>query len=185
MEKHTLLVKTDKGREALARRVPELGPRLRSMLIMVDGKRSVFELDQLSAGLGGGADLLEQLLAHDWIAAPGQPALSREPVPVSDTPLPGARQTLPGAAPAVDTVPAAPLVSPILPFADARRLVVRFINDQVGPPGEALAIRVEACKTAVELRDQLPRIRDGLKNHRSAATVQRFDADVVPRLPTH
>ena len=38
MEKNTLLVKTDKGREALARRVPELGPRLRSMLIMVDGQ---------------------------------------------------------------------------------------------------------------------------------------------------
>ena len=187
MEKNTLLVKTDKGRDALARRLPELGPRLRSVLIMVDGQRSRSELDKLSAGLGGGADLLEQLLAHGWIAAPEPPAPFREPLPVSDTRVQGARQSPPaaGAVPTVDAAPAAPVVSPPLPFADARRLVVRFINDQVGPPGEALAIRVEACKTAVELRDQLPRIREGLKNHRSAATVQRFDADVVPRLPTH
>ena len=68
MDKNTLLVKTDKGRDAMARRVPELGPRLRSMLIMVDGKRSLSELDKLGAGLGGGAALLEQLLDHGWIA---------------------------------------------------------------------------------------------------------------------
>ena len=48
MDKNTLLVKTDKGRDAMARRAPELGPRLRSMLILVDGKRNVAELDKLA-----------------------------------------------------------------------------------------------------------------------------------------
>ena len=66
MDKNTLLVKTDKGRDAMARRAPELGPRLRSMLILVDGKRNAAELDKLGAGLGGGAALLEQLLAQGW-----------------------------------------------------------------------------------------------------------------------
>ncbi|MBT9553022.1 MAG: hypothetical protein IV088_19415 [Hydrogenophaga sp.] len=182
-----MLVKTDKGRDALARRVPELGPRLRSVLIMVDGQRSRAELDQLCAGLGGGADLLEQLLAHGWIAAPEQLAPFRDTVPLKEAQPQGGPQPVPaaGSVPVAEAAPPAPVVSPPLSFVDARRLVVRFINDQVGPPGEALAIRVEACKTAVELRTQLPRIRDALKNHRSAATVQRFDADVVPRLPTH
>jgi hypothetical protein len=184
MEKNTLLVKTDKGREALARRVPELGPRLRSMLIMVDGQRSLSELDKLGAGLGGGAALLEQLLAHGWIAAPDQQAPFRETVPFSETQPQGERPPL-SAAVAVPVSEPVPPASLSLPFADARRLVVRFINDQVGPPGEGLAIRVEGCKTAAELQAQLPRIREVLKNHRDSTAVQRFDADVVPRLPNH
>lgn len=187
MEKNTLLVKTDKGREALARRVPELGPRLRSMLIMVDGQRSLSELDKLGAGLGGGAALLEQLLAHGWIAAPDQHAPFRETVPFSETQPQTERPSAPAAArvPVTEAPPPAAVEPQALPFADARRLVVRFVNDHVGPPGEALAIRVEACKNVAELQAQLPRVRDGLKNHRNAAIVQRFDTEVVPRLPLH
>ena len=186
MEKNTLLVKTDKGREALARRLPELGPRLRSMLIMVDGQRSFSELEKLGAGLGGGTALLEQLLSHGWIASPEHNAPFRETVPFGDSQPLSERTVLPAAvvAPAVERAPSAPHVPMPLPFADARRLVVRFINDQLGPPGEGIAIRVEGCKNATELKAQLPRVRDTLKSHRGPAAVQRFDADVVPRLPT-
>ena len=35
MDKNTLFVKTDQGREALTSRPPGLGPRLRTLLIMV------------------------------------------------------------------------------------------------------------------------------------------------------
>lgn len=187
MEKNTLLVKTDKGREALAKRVPELGPRLRSMLILVDGQRSLSELEKLGAGLGGGATLLEQLLAQGWIASPDQHAPFRETVPFSETQPQTERPSTPAAAvvPVAEPSMPADVVPEALPFADARRLVVRFVNDHVGPPGEALAIRVEACKNMAELQAQLPRVRDGLKNHRGAAMVQRFDAEVMPHLPTH
>lgn len=174
MDKNTLLVKTEKGRDAMARRVPELGPRLRSMLIMVDGKRSVSELDKLGAGLGGGASLLEQLLGHGWVA----PHDGAVPFADSQPSLPAAVPTPLVAAEA--PVPAAPSA---LPFADARRLVVRFVNDQVGPMGEQTAMRIEACKTAAELQSQLPRIRDALQNFRGITTVQRFDQEIVPKLP--
>ena len=187
MDKNTLLVKTDKGRDAMARRAPELGPRLRSMLILVDGKRNVAELDKLGAGLGGGAALLEQLLEHGWIAPHdpnGQPFQST--APLADSP------PAPVAAPALSTAPpstaaAAPAAtgSPTLSFLDARRLVVRFINDVAGPMGELTAIRVESCKTAAELQAQLPRVREALQNYRGAATVQRFDQEIVPQLPRH
>ena len=67
MDKNTLFVKTDQGREALTSRPPGLGPRLRSLLIMVDGKRPVSELDKLSGGEGSAAPLLEQLAAAGWV----------------------------------------------------------------------------------------------------------------------
>lgn len=187
MDKNTLLVKTDTGRDAMARRAPELGPRLRSMLILVDGKRNVAELDKLGAGLGGGAALLEQLLEHGWIAPHdpnGQPFQSTAPL-ADSPPAPVAAPALATAPPSTAAAAPAATGSPTLPFLDARRLVVRFINDVAGPMGELTAIRVESCKTATELQAQLPRVREALQNYRGAATVQRFDQEIVPQLPRH
>ena len=179
MDKNTLLVKTEKGRDALARRSPELVPRLRSMLILVDGKRSVAELDKLGGGLGDATSLLEQLLAHEWIAVSAPGSSFQTTVPFLDSrPF---RTTAPSP---VSPLEAAPLERPqALSFPEARRLVVRFINDAVGPMGETVAIRVESCKSAEELQAQLPRIRDALQNYRNLATVQRFNLEVVPQLP--
>lgn len=179
MDKNTLLVKTEKGRDAMARRVPELVPRLRSMLILVDGKRSASELDKLGAGLGGGGALLEQLLAHGWIAPLDGSVPFQNTVPFSDS---GPAAVTAPTPMAVAEAPAA--VAPAaLPLADARRLVVRFVNDQVGPMGEQTAMRIESCKTAAELQSLLPRVRDALQNFRGTGTVQRFDQEIVPKLP--
>lgn len=177
MDKNTLLAKTDKGREALSSRPPELVPKLRSLLIMVDGKRNAAELDKLGAGLGGGMDLLEQLLTAGWVGAVDAMGQWMAPVtaPPVDSPV------------AVDTarVAPAPAAAPALSFVDARRQVVRFINDHLGPMGESIAIRVEGCKTPADLQALLPRIRDTLHNYKNTALVQRFDLEVVPLLPRH
>lgn len=179
MDKNTLLVKTEKGRDAMARRVPELVPRLRSMLILVDGKRSASELDKLGAGLGGGGALLEQLLAHGWIAPLDGSVPFQNTVPFSDSGP--AAVTAP--TPMVAAEAPAAVAPAALPLADARRLVVRFVNDQVGPMGEQTAMRIESCKTAAELQSLLPRVRDALQNFRGMGTVQRFDQEIVPKLP--
>jgi hypothetical protein len=71
----------------------------------------------------------------------------------------------------------------VLPFSDARRQVVRFINDQLGPMGEMLAIRAEGCRTPADLQAALPRIRDGLKNFKGSAVVLQFDEELADRLP--
>ena len=70
MDKHTVFVKTDAGREALAQRAPGLLPRLRSLLIMVDGQRPAAAFDAACGGADGAArPLLEQLLAQGWVQA--------------------------------------------------------------------------------------------------------------------
>ncbi len=172
MDKQTVFVKTDQGRDALTSRPAGLGPRLRSLLIMVDGKRSVGELDRMLGSDGAAAPLLEQLAAEGWIegtapvAAPVASAAVASPPTLAEGPA-----TLP------------PPTADALPFPEARRLVVRFINDQLGPMGEPLAIKVEGCKSGAELLAMLPRIRDGLRNFKNAATVARFDQEIAPRLP--
>jgi hypothetical protein len=187
MDRNTLFAKTDQGRDALSSRPPELGPRLRSLLIMIDGKRSVADLDKLLGGDGLAAPLLDQLASAGWIAqvdAAGHPVLhamegGAAPA-VSD---PQQQVTVPADLASLTPAAQEPAPVPTLPFSEARRLVVRFINDQLGPMGEPLALRVEACKTPVDLQIALPRIRDGLKNFKNLATVQRFDDELVARLP--
>lgn len=169
MDKQLIFFKTEQGREALTSRPAGLGPRLRSLLIMVDGKRSVAEFDKL---LGAdAAPLLEQLAAQGWVesdaAAAGTAVLN------------GASGAPVGVPVLTDAVPA----TPALPFTDARRLMVRFVNDQLGPMGEPLAMRIEGCKTPADLQAILPRVRDGLLNFKNAATVAQFDQDVASRLP--
>lgn len=183
MDKNTLFAKTDQGREALTSRPPNLGPRLRSLLIMVDGKRPVGEIDKLLGGEGSAAPLLEQLQAAGWVAqvdAAGYPVLhaigSAAQAAAPDQATVSADLSSP-----VAVANAAP--APTLPFSEARRMVVRFINDQLGPMGEPLAMRIEACKTPADLQIALPRIRDGLKNFKNSATVRRFDEELAARLP--
>lgn len=168
MDKHTVFAKTDAGREALAQRAPGLLPRLRSLLIMVDGQRPAAAFDAASGGAEGAAlPLLEQLLAQGWVRAlepARQPDAPPRPVPAS---APGASEALAA-----------------WPLPDARRRVARFINDQLGPMGEAMALKVEACRQEADLRALVPRIREALLNYRNSATVARFDADIAPHLPT-
>ena len=163
MDKHTVFVKTDAGREALAQRAPGLLPRLRSLLIMVDGQRPALAFDAACGGAEGAAlPLLEQLLAQGWIQAPEVAASpASEPAP-PDSPSVPARWSLP----------------------DAKRRVARYINDQLGPMGEAIALKVEACRQEADLRALVPRIREALLNYRNNATVARFDADIAPHLPS-
>jgi hypothetical protein len=168
MDKHRVYAKTELGRQALSSRHAGLGPRLRSLLIMVDGQRSVAAFDEL---LGTpAAPLLAQLAEQGWVVADaGSPA---EAPPAA----------APAVTPPVPGEPAAP-AQDALPLAEARRLVSRFLNDRLGPLGETLALRVEACKTPAELQALLPRVRDALLNIRNAATLAQFDREVRPRLP--
>lgn len=173
MDKTAVFSKTDEGREALTSRPPGLTPRLRSLLIMTDGKRTVGDLDKMLGAVGAAGPLLEQLVAQGWVQGQGgngSPASS---------PATGAQGS--GDQSAVDTLP--PFVQEAWPFPDARRRVVRFINDQLGPMGETLAMRVESCKNAADLQAALPRIRDGLHNFKSSATVQQFDQEIAAHLP--
>ncbi len=173
MDKSAVFLKTDDGRVALTSRPPGLTPRLRSLLIMTDGKRTVAELDKMLGADGAASPLLEQLVAQGWVHGQGAPGAA----PNSE--VPGApAEGNPGS---VDTLP--PLAKEVWPFIDARRRVGRFINDQLGPMGETLAIRVESCKTAADLHAALPRIRDGLRNFKSSATVQQFDQEIAIHLP--
>ena len=186
MDKNTLFGKTTAGREALTSRPAGLGPRLRSLLIMVDGKRNLGEFEKLTGSLDQATQSLNELMAGGWVEIVGADGLPKAvaavaaAAPVAE---PATAPFQPEVSQPVPVNPPAAAPAAMLPFSEARRQVVRFINDQLGPMGETLAIRAESCKTPADLQAALPRIRDGLKSFKGAAVVQQFDAELAGRLP--
>ena len=60
--------KTGKGREEISSRKYQLSPRLRPLLVMIDGKHGSHELLQRLAGIGLNQDALNELLHSGFIA---------------------------------------------------------------------------------------------------------------------
>lgn len=60
--------KTDKGREEIATRKYQLAPRLRSLLVLIDGKQTVTDLLKKIVGLGLNEQNIQDLFDQNFIA---------------------------------------------------------------------------------------------------------------------
>ena len=149
--------KTDKGREEIATRKYKVAPRLRTLLVMIDGRRPLAELMRNFAALGVTEDAFTDLLEQDLIA------------PVE---LAAAARVAPAAAPVVRVVPVAllipettlappvPSVVPVPPVretlsdADRFRALAAFYNQTIkstiGLRGIMLQLRAEKCANVAE-----------------------------------
>ena len=68
--KNSIFDKSDKGREEIATRKYHLASRLRTLLVLMDGKHSVEDLLQKVAGLGLNQQSIDELLENGFIHAP-------------------------------------------------------------------------------------------------------------------
>jgi hypothetical protein len=151
MDMATTYRKTSHGSDAIAHRHPALGPRQRSLLILVDGHRSVGELATVAAACGNTEELLQGLLAQGFI----------EPLTVRPA----------QAAPAAVTAAAVPL-------AQARSLAVRRLNDLLGPSGTDLCLRLEATHSVPEFRTAIRRVEATLREVVGPQRAAQFVSEV-------
>lgn len=137
--------KTAKGVAEIETRAHRLAPRLRSALILVDGKRSDAALAALIQQ--DPTETLHALAGQGFIevlsiaAAPATPAAAVASAPVAAAPL--RPQTPPQPTPATGAAP---------DLQARRREAVRAVNDLLGPAGETAALRVERARSVDELR---------------------------------
>jgi hypothetical protein len=167
----TIYRKTNKGLSEIETRANRLSPRLRSALIMVDGKKSDDDLRTLLAAHTDEA--LAQLVGQGFIEVASVAAID-----IRLPPLPAAAPAT--AASAASTVaPTAPAVGPGPsgpPLEAIKREAVRQINDQIGPFAETLAIRIERAKTAAELKPLLESAWKMMENVRGPTAAAAFSA---------
>lgn len=151
------LKKTPAGQAEVTSKAHALPQRARSLLIMIDGKRT---LDDLRAMLGPQVDeavklLIDQGLVEGSVA----PAPPPPPAPVS--------APVPLAAPAVDV-------------ATLRRDAARAVTDALGPMADALAMRIEKAKTADELQAALRLTAQALFDAAPRAKAEAFRQRFLP-----
>jgi hypothetical protein len=163
-DKTTTYQKSVKGAQAIATRSAELPPKLRSMLILVDGHRNFEELSTVGNVFGDPAQLLATLEEKGFIEAVGPSAPKAEERRAS--------------APA----PLAP-VQGAVPLAEAQRYAVRRITDLLGPTGEELCLRIENTKNARDFMAALQRAESVLRDFGGTELARKFAADMESHRP--
>ena len=152
----TVYRKTEKGVNEIATRALRLAPRLRSALILVDGRKTDAELSQLI--LADAAGTLSGLLAEGFIEVlttlVDRPTERKAALPSVAAPRPVIGE---GAA-----------------FESLRRDAVRALNEQLGPAAESMAIKMERAKTMPELQPLLVHGAKLLRSVRGGAAADAF-----------
>lgn len=157
----TVYRKTEKGQAEIATRQNQLAMKLRSALIMVDGKRTDEELLRMIPG--DGHDLLQQLRDQGYI----------EVIAVT------AQRSASNGAKAPDSVPA-PAESGFSPgptgseFITLRQQAARFVSEQLGPMGDDLAVRLEKSKAWADMKPVLTMAQRVLQDNRGPTTAEAF-----------
>jgi hypothetical protein len=163
--------KTSKGLSEIETRANRLVPRLRSALILVDGRRSGEELHKLI--LAQSQETFAALLEQGYIELVAGPSPKPALRDTSGTPTsPGTPSIAPGRA-----------GSTLGPFEKHRREAVRYLNDHLGPMGEVVAIRIEKSHDWADLRRHLEAGAQMLQAARSSAAGREFVARYVDTLP--
>ena len=150
-----IYAKTAQGQHEIETRERRLPPRLRSALILVDGKRNEDELAKL---IQNADETLRALLDLEMIAVVAGRAAKE--VRTAEPEAPAA------AAPAFSAEE----------FVTMRRDAVRALNDLLGPEAESLALRLERSADPEQLRAALERAVTYIANARGGGAAATFAA---------
>jgi D-serine deaminase-like pyridoxal phosphate-dependent protein len=150
----TIYAKTADGQNEIETRIRRIPPRLRSALILVDGKRSDDELGRLFQQADETLRVLLDAGLIEVSARSTARSAPREPVPE------------PAAAKAVAMSPSE--------FKTLRHEAVRAVNDLLGPQAETLALKLERAGDMAQLREPLERAVAYIANARGGSAAAQF-----------
>jgi hypothetical protein len=131
MHSTDIVVKTPAGADELKSRSRQLPPRLRMMLILIDGSLNVEQLQQAAAKLSAPPDFVERLLRDGLVAL--------APVAVR-----------------LATMPAQAELPELERFQQARKFMNDTVVDALGIRAFFFSLKLEKCFTRPDLRALLP-----------------------------
>ena len=172
--KNLVYQKSAKGSEAIATRRHGLSPKLRSLLILIDGKRDYQELARISNTLGDTEQLLGQLLDEGCIEpVPKAARAAAGLVPKVAVPVPIHASSAPAAAPASS-----------ISLADARRHAVRRLIDIVGPNADEICMRIESARSVADFLAAVAQAEAMVRQFRGVNSAAEFAADMKAHQPS-
>lgn len=162
--------KTAKGREEIATRKHQLAPRLRTLLVLVDGRKTEEELLRNVAGLGLTAGALNELLTGEFIV------LSTSYVSLAEAPL-EEPPTAPSA-PESETLQLPPAAQ-VQQFQSLYNFFNKTIKSTIGLRGFTLQLKVEKASSVDDFRElrlpYLEAVQKARGNDTAAALALQLD----------
>lgn len=147
------LTKTGAGRAEIANRSQKLTPALRSMLLLVDGRRDAAMLRKLGAGLHAPSDALEQLVALG-LAESLTAGTVQEPV-AGGTPSEVAMR-----------------------YTTLSGLMSEAVREHLGLRGFFLQLKIERCNDVAELEALLPDLAEAVGKARGREFARGWERGV-------
>jgi hypothetical protein len=157
---NTVYFKTEAGMGEVKARAMGLRAELRRLLILIDGNATVGRLAAFVRG--SEVDFLIAELESLGLVTSGASSGNVATVTGVATPAPVAAPTDPSLEPTAAQMQA------------VRRAAIRSLHDTLGPDADTLAVKVERCKDAQELRVAITEIRLTLDRQVGIAAGQRF-----------
>jgi hypothetical protein len=172
--------KTELGSIAITERSILPDPKMRTLLILVDGKKTRDDLIRMGAALGEVESRLDTLLQQGWIEEVRLASAASAPAPAAAPAAAAPRSTAPApAAPAPQASGTAASVN--LP--DLKRQAVRQLTDLIGPAAEFFAMKIEGAKTGAQLRLFVERAAESvMASHGRTKALEYYNA-IVSRIP--
>lgn len=168
---NSLLRKTEAGELAIKVRDAALTPRSRMMLIMVDGKKPVSEMQKLRPDPQEALQILVELVDLGYASVTNAVAASA-PAP-APAPAPAAVATR-GAESAPTAAMAVNLISDATSLKLAIRRATRFLENNLGPPSEGMCIQLEKCANGADFTAKVLEIRRAVAAVKSEKKADEF-----------
>jgi hypothetical protein len=163
--------KTAKGREEIATRRYQLAPRLRTLLVLVDGNRSEEELLRNVAGLGLTVSAMQELLDGEFIV------LSTSYASMAPAPEAPAKPELPAAEP--EAAPQPPSAANVEQFRSLYDFYNKTIKSTIGLRGFTLQLKVEKASSIEDFRElrmpYLEAVQKAKGNFAAASLAEQLD----------
>jgi hypothetical protein len=180
MDRKVIYRKTAKGQEEMATRVHHLPSRERSILVLVDGKRTGAELIDKSQHFGDGEAFLDHLIATDFVepvadsphaAAPPSDLRNETPSPAVSPP------------PVRHRAPANLGSATTITLTETINFARHFLFGALGPDADELAARIESARNLRELAQTLAKGREALAVLAGRRKADEFWQGILARLP--
>lgn len=167
--------KSGKGAEAITLRLHGLSPRLRSLLIVVDGKKTGQDLLKFAAHLGDADAMATELLDGGFI----------EPVPGTDTwgAEPAEGGGIPSQAAATTPAETAAHTQPSVTLPQAKRLAARLLIDLMGPMADDACISIESAKNPDQFMSAVRKAHGLVQAFRGEDAASKFREEVEANFP--
>jgi hypothetical protein len=164
MNSADIYVKTSAGTHELKSRARQLPQRLRTMLIMIDGSRSVAQLRQAADRLGAPEDFLANLESQGLV----QRVARIRPEP------------------ALPVQPPSPAPMPALSDGERFNTAKQFMNDTIvdnlGLRAFFFTLKLEKCFTLADLEAMLPDYSKAIAKSRGSDVARKLEAQARSKL---